>query len=223
MACCVASTRRSVAAVYCVSSSPVARSTACAHALAVGGELLEELQALADLEDRHVDVRPVLELEERQRRLAGDRATVDVELVEEERHQVEVAALAGRRRARALWRRRACALLDGLPDRPGVEEAEVADLLLDAVLVAPRSRPARRSRTVRPFLSRTTTSRRTTSVSTRKTSRRSSGGGSGGGWANAGAASDKARASPAPAPPFAPPENERHTLHPPARSRCPRP
>ena len=106
---------------------------------AVGGELLHEPEALPDLEDRHVDVRPVLELQEGQSGLARDVATVGSELVEEERHEVQVAALpgprglgrggGGRRRGR-LGR-----VLEGLPDRARVEEAEVPGLLPDAVLV----------------------------------------------------------------------------------------
>ena len=105
--------------------------------LAIGGELLHEPEAPADLEDRHVDVRPVLELQEGQCRLAGDVAAVGSELVEEERHEVQVAAFPGPdgRGWGGGRRGRRGGVLEGLPDRARVEESEVPGLLPDAVLV----------------------------------------------------------------------------------------
>jgi hypothetical protein len=135
-----------------------------ADRLTVRRELLVQLEAAADLEDRHVDIGPVLELQERERGLAGDVAPVGPELVEQERHEVEVAALAGTY-GLGRWGQH-CRLrrwvLEGLPDRARVEESEPAGLLPDAVLGLDL---AGEVRTVRPFLSRATTSRSTTSVS----------------------------------------------------------
>jgi hypothetical protein len=66
-----------------------------AHGLAVGRELLQQPQRFPDLEDRDVDVGTVFELEEVECGLARVVPAVRIELVEEQRDQVEVPALAG--------------------------------------------------------------------------------------------------------------------------------
>ena len=120
------------------------------HGRPIARELLEEPETVPDEEDGEQEIRPVLGLDEIQRRVAGEDPALLVEGVEDERHERGVTHHL-RRRGRGGGAGRGRSL------RRAHDEAEAHDRL-GLALLEDLDFLGRRSLTVRPFLSRATMS-----------------------------------------------------------------